>query len=46
MQAMPGMTPDRVWALPFVEWVQVATYADEWAKHREREARKAERARG
>lgn len=42
MQAFPGMTPDRVWALGFTEWVILATAADEWLD-RMREAERRSR---
>lgn len=36
MQALPGMTPQAVWDLPFSEWLIVAAFSDQWADEQRR----------
>ena len=40
MRAFPGMTPDDIWSLPFVEWLIVGTAADEWVAEQQKQQRK------
>ena len=46
MQALPGMTPDRVWDLPFIEWIIIADFTDRWAQAQRDRAAEARHKRG
>ena len=46
MQALPGMTPDKVWDLPFIEWILIAEFTDRWADAQRKQAAAARRNRG